>query len=36
MIDFILEYPYESLGLLGIYVLGLVVVVHSFSKKQLP
>ncbi len=36
MIDLILEYPYESLALLGIYVLGLVVVVHGFSKNQLP
>ncbi len=36
MIDLILKYPYEFLALLGIYVLGLVVVVHSFSKKQLP
>ncbi len=36
MIDLIFEYPYESLALLGIYVLGLVVVVHGFSKKQLP
>lgn len=36
MIDLIFEYPYEFLGLLGVYVLGLVVVVHGFSKRQLP
>lgn len=36
MIDLIFEYPYEFLGFLGMWVLGLVVLVHGFSKKQLP
>ena len=36
MIDLIMEYPYEFLALLGIWVFGLVVVAHGFSKKQLP
>ncbi len=36
MIDFIVEHPYEVLGLLCLWALGLVVVIHGFSKKQLP
>jgi hypothetical protein len=36
VIDFIVEHPYEVLGLLSLWAFGLVVVVHGFSKKQRP
>lgn len=36
MIDLIFEYPYEFLAFLGLWAFGLFVLVHGFSKKQLP